>query len=137
MQIPEVDINYFGTTKERLLRRKVSEFIKEKLVGQKISFSQKRNGINLAIELTWQGLKNDINENHPPYLEKLISFAVLDKILQNAKYIRKEKDKLGRDIIVYKFYSQVIIGSKKFDVIFIIKKTSKTYLYDHILLYIK
>jgi hypothetical protein len=134
MRTPEVDINYFGTTKERQLKRKVTEFVKQKLVGKKITFSQKRNGINLTIELTWQGLKNDINEYHPPYIEKLVSFAVLDKILKNAKYIRKEKNRKQNEAgWVFKFYSEVRIKNE-FDIIIVIKQKGKVFLYDHILL---
>ncbi len=128
--IPEIKRNYFKTTNEKLLKKRVTEFVKDKLVGKNFLLDNKKK-----VVLTWQGLKNDINEYHTNYIEKLISFVVFDKILNKAVFLYSEQDKRGRaNIFIYKFFSQVKVGSIKYDVIIIVKKTSRTYIYDHILI---
>jgi hypothetical protein len=77
-----------------------------------------------------------LNEFHPPYNKKLISFSELPAIIENCKFIKKETDKKERpDVLaIYRFWCEIQIDNIDYDVILIIKETSKTFLYDHILL---
>ncbi len=131
--ITKVKSNFFGKYKtDKELYNLVFIWVKTNLVGKHIN----RDEINKPIELSWQGLKNDLNEVHPPYDKKLISFAVLDTILEKSKFILIEKDKKGNPDVknIYKFLGKVQIDKEVFDVLIIIKETSKTFIYDHILL---
>lgn len=131
-KIAKIDLGYFGTTNESELKKKVADFVKLNLVGKKFNFKQ---GVRLIIELTWQGLKNDINEYHRNYIEKLVSFGVLDEIISNSVFLYLEADKNNKPgIKVYRFFSRVVISERDYDVIIIVKKTAKTFIYDHILI---
>ena len=132
MQIPSVDLLYFNTIKESQLKIKVRDWVKENLRNKIVEIKSKP----LIIELTWQGLKNDIYEYHNNYIEKLVSFVKLYEILEQAEFLYSEKDKKNRKEVkaIHRFKSKVQISDKEFDVIIIIVETKKTYLYDHILL---
>lgn len=132
--IPIVKKTFFKVKTEKELKEKVIEYVKLKYLGKTFEKSVGNKTINL--ELSWQGLKNDINEYHSNYIEKLYSFVELPLIIKNAKYISTEKDKRGRTDVkaVYRFYSKVIINTIEYDVILIVYETAKTYLYDHILI---
>jgi len=132
--IPKISKNIIVYKDEKDLKEKVTEFVrKSNYVG--LRFEKQINGRVLNLELTWQGLKNDINEYHPNYTEKLLSFVELPLLIKNAQYILTENDKRKRVDVkaVHKFFSKVIVGNTEFDVIIIVYETSKTYLYDHIL----
>lgn len=77
-----------------------------------------------------------MNEVHPPYKQKLLSFAKLDQVLEKSIYIHSEKDKHKRNdvVAVHKFFSTVRIGKENFDVLIFVFETQKTYIYDHVLL---
>lgn len=133
MNTVKIDNNFFGNyNSEKELFEKVKEWVKINLTGKKIFISE----IEINVELTWQGLKNDLNEFHPPYDLKLISFCKLDEMIKNSKLIYKEKDKNNKKDVknIYRFFSKINIKNTDYDVIIIIKETSKTFLYDHILL---
>jgi hypothetical protein len=136
--IPQVNINFFGTQNEHELRILLKTWIRDNLIGEKYKLlCGSTNGMNLIeIELTWQGLKNDLFEAHPPYIEKLISFAVLPEIISNAIFVSNEPDKNNRKHIleVLKFKSEVIVEETEYDVLIVIYRIAKIYLYDHILL---
>ena len=130
---PKTTPFFFGkNSTEKELKNKVVEWCKSNLVGKSIF----KKDINKTIELSWQGIKNDINEYHAFYKEKLLSFQVLDQIIKNAFYSYSEKDKRSRSDVkhIHRFLSKVIVGRIEFDVVIIIYETSKTYLYDHILI---
>lgn len=121
---------------EKELKKEVSEWAKKNLVGKKFIISKGKAGDTIFLELSWQGLKNDINEYHENYIEKLQSFYKLPEIIKRAKYILTEKDKRKRlDVLaVHKLLSNVIINNIHYDVFIVVFETSKTYLYDHILI---
>lgn len=83
-------------------------------------------------------VKNDLYEYHQPYIEKLLSFSKLPTILRNSKFIIKESEKnpkKQRDVkAIYKFLGKVSILKTDYDVLIIIKETSKTFIYDHVLI---
>jgi len=129
----QITSDFFGNYQtEKELYDKVKVWIRQHLVGIMIPLPE----INKNVELSWQGLKNDLNEYHPPYEKKLISFAVLPEVIENSKFVVMEKDKAGKPDVkaVYKFSSSVIIDNEEFDVVIIIKETVKAFIYDHILL---
>ncbi|MCK9255948.1 MAG: hypothetical protein GX793_01545 [Bacteroidales bacterium] len=137
MRTISINPNFFGkynTQKE--LFKKVLDFVKNDLVGQKITINL--NDKQMEVELTWQGLKNDLYEYHQPYIEKLLSFSKLPTILRNSKFIIKESEKnpkKQRDVkAIYKFLGKVSILKTDYDVLIIIKETSKTFIYDHVLI---
>lgn len=61
----------------------VKNWIKTNLVGKKIFLKE----IDKNIELSWQGLKNDLNEYHEHYEQKLLSFSELPLIIEKSKFI--------------------------------------------------
>ncbi len=129
----KISSNFFGKYQtEKELYEKVKIWVQKNLVGTIIPIE----AIDKAVELSWQGLKNDLNEYHPPYDKKLISFAVLPQMITNSKFLVKEKDKANKPDVkaVYKFLGSVNIDNEEFDVIIFIKETAKTYIYDHVLL---
>lgn len=132
MQIPSIDLLYFKTIEEKQLKIKVRNWVKENLRNRIINIKSKP----LTIELTWQGLKNDIYEYHNNYIEKLVSFGILYEIIEQAEFLYSEKDKKKRKEVkaIHRFKSKVKISDKEFDVIIIIVETITSYLYDHILL---
>lgn len=115
------------------LRSKAMVWVKTNLVGREIknsSFSTSKK-----ITLTWQGLKNDINEPGQFLIEKLLSFTCLPEIIKEAKYIGVQADKRNRkNMIIHKFISSVKVKNTVFDVWFVVFETEKTYVYDHGLL---
>jgi len=135
MKRVNISSDFFGKYKtDKELFELVKKWVKANLVDLVINLPLYHG--NKAVCLTWQGLKNDLNKVHPPYDKKLISFARLDDIIKNSQFIIKETDKSNKPDIkaVYKFFGSVTIDNESFDVIIIIKETSKTFLYDHILL---
>jgi hypothetical protein len=133
MNIATIPSDFFGEySNQKELYNKVKEWIKSNLVGKKVYVSS----CNLTIELNWQGLKNDINEYHPPYIEKLISFGVLEEIIKTSDYFKGEQDKKGRlDVkTVHKLISKVETDNKHYDVIIVCMESSANFIYDHFLL---
>jgi hypothetical protein len=130
--------DFFGKYKnQNELFELVKKWVKSNLVGLEVNIKSKiPENVPQNIELTWQGLKNDLSEFHPPYEMKLLSFSKLNDIISNATYLYQERDKRGRKDIkaIYRFFSRISVDDIGFDVIIIIMKTSKTFLYDHILL---
>ena len=133
MQTVSIDSSFFCTySTERELYENVKLWIRENLVGIMIRLDE----INQDVVLSWQGLKNDLNEYHPPYDKKLISFSRLPEIVKHSKFIVRENEKTGKPDVkaVYKFQGSVVFDKQEYDVIIIIKETAKTFLYDHVLL---
>lgn len=133
MKTVKISSDFFGKYRnDKQLYENVKPWVIDNIVGIVISIPE----IKKNVELTWQGLKNDLNKVHQPYDKKLISFGCIVDLILNSTYIRTEKDKSGRPDIknVYKFFSSLAIDNVYFDVIIVIKETSKTFLYDHILL---
>jgi len=133
-------VNNFPTVKTDLfdnyftigdLRKQVLNWCKLNLSGMKI-FNQ---SFGKYIELTWQGLKNDISESCENYTDKLYSFTVLDKIIENADYIGFVDDKLKRPDIkkVHYFKSEVIVRNVIYDVNIVVFEVNKTFIYAHTL----
>lgn len=133
MKTIKISSNFFGShLSDKKLYEKVKKWLIENVVGTTIYMPE----ISKNVVLNWQGLKNDLNKIHPPYNKKLISFGVIVELIVNSTFIIKEKDKSKKPDIkaVYKFFSSLSIDNELFDVIIIIKETSKTFLYDHLLL---
>lgn len=133
MGIATISSNFFGAySNQKELYNKVKEWIKSNLAGKKVYVTS----CDLTIELNWQGLKNDINEYHPPYIEKLISFGVLEEIIKNAEYFKGEQDKKGRQEVkaVHKLISKVSIDNVTYDVVIVCIETTANFIYDHFLL---
>lgn len=125
----ESHLKPFDTIKE--LRANTLNYCKLNLSGRIIK--NKNSGFN--IELSWQGLKNDVSEKHQPYIEKLLSFTVIDKIIQDSIFIETVPHKKGnKTIIVHKFLGGVLVRGTVFDVFIYVFETNKKYIYDHGLL---
>lgn len=134
MNIATIQSNFFGIYEnQKDLANKVKDWVKNNLIGRKIYVAS----CNKTIDLNWQGLKNDLGEYHYPlYIEKLISFGILDEIIANADYLKEEKDKRDRLSIkaVHRLSSRVQIDNKVYDVVIICIESSANFIYDHILL---
>lgn len=103
MDAIKINHKFFGDyNSEKELYEKVKQWVKENLIGKVLFIKE----INQTIELSWQGLKNDLNEYHPPYDLKLISFSKISDIIINSKLIYKEKDKNNKKDVkaVYRFF---------------------------------
>ncbi len=134
--VPYIKKDFFNTLNESELRTILKGWCKTNLVGKTFTLHED-NFQPIEIQLTWQGIKNDIFEAHPPYIEKLVSFGVLSEIIEKANFLHKEPDKRGRREVkfIHKFISGVKIGDILFDVILIIYELiDKSFVYDHILL---
>jgi hypothetical protein len=133
---PECSIALFdGIKTEKEIKAFVKSKVYDKLNGAVYEF-QLTNKKLLAFEITPAGFKNDLNEVHRNYKQKLASFFVLDEILNNAVYLFSEADKYKRKevVAIHKLQSEVIVDKELYDVLIIIFETTKTYLYDHILI---
>jgi Large polyvalent protein-associated domain 3 len=133
MDVAKIKSNFFGDYEnQKDLLGKVKSWVKSNLTNKKIYVSS----CDKTVELNWQGLKNDMGEYHPPYIEKLISFGVLDDIIANAVYSKQEQDKRNRLSVkaIHKFTSKVVIDDKIYDVVIICIESTANFIYDHILL---
>ncbi len=127
--------------------KKIQEFRNETFIWAKQNIKDKiivNENFNQDIYITTRGLKHTLkgkNLRNIQFYEKNLatieSLKDIVRLLENAKYVKFEKDNRNRENVsgIHLFITEYVYNQKKYTVKIIVKETNdKTFFYNHSLI---